>query len=91
MAKKSTPAAETHATGFCGFGRQYQKAANLLFEADKTLTFPIYFLYSHAIELPLKAYLRAANLPVVRAPASQVLVSRLYGVCRRLAQAKTFP
>jgi hypothetical protein len=39
-------------------GRQYQKAANLLYEADKTLTTPIYFLYLHAIELVLKAYLR---------------------------------
>lgn len=49
--KKDPPAMDAHAFSFLGMARQYQKAANLLYDSDKTLT--------HAIELALKAFLRA--------------------------------
>ena len=85
MAKKSTPATETHAAAFLGFGRQYQKAADLLYEADKTLTIPTYFMYSHAIELALKAYLRAANLPIVTdKKRKHHQIAALYSECKSL-------
>ena len=85
MAKKLAPSADTSAIGFFRFGRQYQKAANLLYEADKTLTFPIYFLYSHAIELALKAFLRAANLSVVTdKKRKHHQIAALYAECKSL-------
>src|ERR1039458_4696891 len=39
-------------------------AANLLYESDETLRNP-YFMYLHAIELALKAFLRAAGVRIV--------------------------
>ena len=85
MAKKAVPIAETHAIAFFGFGRQYQKAANLLYEADKTLTLPTYFLYSHAIESALKAYLRAANLPILADnERKHHKIRALYDECNKL-------
>jgi hypothetical protein len=85
MAKKSAPAADTHAISFLGFGRQYQNAANLLYEADETLAIPIYFLYSHAIELALKAYLRAANLPILAdKKRKHHQIGMLYDECKKL-------
>src|ERR1700686_5386048 len=66
MAKTTmAPPADEHAVSFLGFAGQYQKAANLVCDSDKTLGMPIYFMYAHAIELALKAYLRAANVPIV--------------------------
>ena len=66
MAKTGmVPVADEHAVSFLGFAGQYQKAANLLCDSDKTLRMPIYFMYAHAIELALKAYLRAADVPIV--------------------------
>jgi hypothetical protein len=66
MAKtKMVPPADEHAVSFLGFAEQYQKAANLLCDSDKMLGMPIYFMFAHAIELALKAYLRVANVPIV--------------------------
>jgi hypothetical protein len=59
--KKGPPTPDAHAISFLAFARQYQKAANLLYESDKTLKAPTYFMYMHAIELALKAFLRAAG------------------------------
>ena len=85
MAKKAAPATDEHAASFLAFGRQYQKAANLLYEADKTLKVPTYFMYLHAIELALKAYLRAANLPVVAGKKRKHhQVTELYEECKTL-------
>lgn len=83
--KKAAPAADEHAISFLGFGRQYQKAANLLCEADKTLKVPTYFMYLHAIELALKAFLRAANLPVVvGGKRKHHQITELYEECKKL-------
>ncbi len=54
MAKKiNVPTNDEHAASFFGFAGRYQKAANLLYASDRTLTDQINFLYSHAIELAL--------------------------------------
>ncbi len=85
MAKKKVlAAAEAHAISFLGFARQYQKAGDLLFNADKTLAAPIYFMYSHAIELALKAFLRASNLPVAGGKRKHHRITELYEECHGL-------
>jgi len=85
MAKKKTPlAADEHAISFLGFARQYQKAANLLYDSDKTLRSPIYFLYMHAIELALKAFLRAADVPIASGNRKHHRLIELYEECRGL-------
>jgi hypothetical protein len=86
MAKKKGPAAvDAHATSFLGVARQYQKAANLLYESDKTLSIPTYFMYMHAIELALKAFLRAADVPIVAdGKRKHHQITGLYEECRDL-------
>jgi hypothetical protein len=86
MAKpKAPPASDEHAISFFGFARHYQKAANLLYESDKTLTTPIYFLYLHAIELALKAFLRAHDTPIVEdGKRKHHQITELYEECRSL-------
>jgi hypothetical protein len=50
----------TSATGLWMFAESYRDAANHLVQGcDLRHDAPIYFLYTHAIELALKAYLRA--------------------------------
>jgi hypothetical protein len=79
MAQKSAPpTADEHAISFFGFAEQYQKAANLLYESDKTLRIPTYFLYIHAIELALKAFLRAADIPIA---AGKTRTTARWGGC----------
>jgi hypothetical protein len=66
--KKSASAVDEHAVSFLGMARSYKKAADLLFENDKTLFSPMYFLYAHASELALKAFLRAQGLSIAGEP-----------------------
>ena len=80
--KKSPPAADEHAISFFGFAEQYQKAANLLYDSDKTLRIPTYFLYMHAIELALKAFLRAHDVPIA---ADRTRKHHLITTCMRNA------
>lgn len=82
---KSTLAADAHARSFLGVARQYEKAANLLYESDKTLRMPTYFLYMHAIELALKAFLRALDLPIAGdGGRKHHQIAELYEECRGL-------
>jgi len=79
------PPADEHAVSFLGFAGQYQKAANLVCDSDKTLGVPIYFMYAHAIELALKAYLRAANVPIVAdKKRKHHKITELFKECQRL-------
>jgi hypothetical protein len=83
--KKRPPAADAHASSFLGVARQYQKAANLLYESDKTLRSPTYFMYFHTIELALKAFLRAADVSIVAdGKRKHHKVTELYEECRGL-------
>ena len=86
MAKKMNPlAADAHAISFFGFARQYQRAANLVYESDNTLKSPIYFMYMHAVELALKAFLRAASVPIVAdRKRKHHHITELYEECRGL-------
>ena len=87
MAKKiNVPTNDEHAVSFFGFAGRYQKAADLLYASDGTLTDQINFLYSHAIELALKAFLRAHNLPIVGVQGARKhhRLTELYEECRSL-------
>src|SRR5580700_4082548 len=86
MAKKTVqPATDEHATSFLGIARQYQKAANLVYDSNKNLISPIYFMYAHAIELGLKAFLRAANIPIVAdGKRKHHQITELYEECHGL-------
>jgi hypothetical protein len=86
MAQKKSPgAADEHAISFFGLARQYQKAANLVYESNTNLKTPVYFMYMHAIELALKAFLRAANLPIVTdRQRKHHQIAELYEECRGL-------
>jgi len=54
-------------------------------DSDKTLGVPIYFMYAHAIELALKAYLRAANVPIVAdKKRKHHKITELFKECQRL-------
>jgi hypothetical protein len=77
-------AADAHAISFLGFARQYQRSANLLYDADKTLSTPTYFMYMHAIELALKAFLRAFDLPIGHGGRKHHEITELYEECRAL-------
>lgn len=49
------------AEALLSYAEQYHHAATLLFSAQHEVQAPLYFLYAHAIELSLKAYLRTRN------------------------------
>jgi hypothetical protein len=66
MAKiQKSPSIEEHAVSFFGPARDFQRAADLLLRSDSNLRSPIDVLYFHAIELALKAFLRAYDIPIV--------------------------
>jgi hypothetical protein len=81
------------AIDFFNFAREYQNAANRLLDLDledSTNPYragaPIYFLYCHAVELALKAFLRSFNRPIPRGQAGHWL-KELYKECRDLGLA----
>lgn len=85
MAKQKITPVDEHAISFLGFAEEYQKAGNLLFGLDKTMRTPMYFMYMHAIELALKAFLRAADVPIVAdRKRKHHLITELYEECRDL-------
>src|SRR5262245_56693721 len=51
---------------FLNMARQYHIAANTLFSVARDNASPVYFLYTHTIELALKAYLRSLGCSVPR-------------------------
>ena len=56
-----------------------------MYESDKMLRNPIYFLYFHAIELALKAFLRVADIPIVSdGKRKHHQITELYEECREL-------
>ena len=78
MSKKKS---DEHAASFLGFAQQYQRAANELLDlhsADHLLRDPIYFLYAHAVEMLLKAFLRAHNIAIVGTPWAKEKGHHLY-------------
>jgi hypothetical protein len=59
MADATPKIIETNPKALLNFGRQYFKAAEAVFEKDPSLRQPLNYLYFHAVELLLKAFLRA--------------------------------
>lgn len=84
---------DPRAADFLNFAREYLSAANRLLDSggeDSTNPYragaPIYFLYFHAVELALKAFLRSFNRPIPKGPAGHNLRER-YKECRDLGLA----
>ncbi len=85
-----TPQQAVYPMAYLNMARDYADAANELFMvADARpkiqgrylpLSSPLYFLYSHAAELALKAFLGAKNIPVPKKHG----LARFYGDSRRL-------
>jgi hypothetical protein len=81
---------DAHAVSYLGFAKQYHQAANQLLDlhaTDGLLRDPIYFLYFHTVEMALKAFLRAHNVPIIgtqRAREKGHSLTKLYEECRRL-------
>lgn len=66
---------------------EYHEAANCLFNEHPTLRDPIHFLYFHAVELALKAFLRSHNIQILgtwRSRQSGHKLTKLYEECRGL-------
>jgi hypothetical protein len=84
--RKNLAVSDVHAVSFFAFACHYQEAANLLFLSDSSLDSAINFLYSHAVELALKAFLRSNNLPILgtRGERKHHQLTKLYEECRGL-------
>jgi HEPN domain-containing protein len=54
---KANKASKPSVAAFLTMAREYHCAANTLFPIAKDVASPIYFLYTHTVELALKAYL----------------------------------
>ena len=89
------PIQDVHAAAFFNGAREYQGAADELFAiADArpktkiygTMQFdsPLNLLYFHTIELALKAFLRANNLPILKTRRQSHNLYDLYLECRNL-------
>ncbi len=72
------------AKAFLGFGQQYYAAANTVLEHSPLLWYPLYFLYFHAAEMLLKAFLRANDLPILGTERKSHKLTELYEECRSL-------
>jgi|SRR5882724_1434700 len=75
--KKAIP--EAHAAAFLTFALEYHSAAEHLFDLRSTLSLPVNFLYFHAVELALKAFLRSFDVPIEK----NHKLTKLYEECRR--------
>jgi hypothetical protein len=82
-------AAETHPMSFLTRAREYQKAANILFDAvdqprDRNnlvpLSNPVYYLFTHTVELALKAFLRAHDEEVPTGRDGHALIALMASV-----------
>jgi hypothetical protein len=68
---------------------QYKNAADLLYNQfhsstnQKPIREPIYYLYHHAVELALKAFLYACNKPVPKTGPDAHRIDKLYEECRK--------
>jgi len=73
---------------YFGPARHFQQAADLLSAADRELRTPISFLCFHAIELALKAFLRAHNRSILgRTSRKHHRITSLYQECCELGLA----
>jgi hypothetical protein len=66
--------------------REYRDAANQPLDLDQGCAFsnPTNFLYFHAVELALKAFLRSFNCPIIGTRRKSHKLRQLYEECRSL-------
>jgi hypothetical protein len=64
---------ESPAEAFLSMARQYHLAATTLLPLYQQVKSPLYFLFTHALELALKAYLRSHGLPTPRGSQGHAL------------------
>ena len=77
---------DVSATAFLNKSRDWNSAANQLFDLRRDsgpIGNPVTFLYFHAIELALKAFLRSFNLPILGTPRQSHNLTELYEECRK--------
>lgn len=74
--KKRRKPPEPSAEAFLNMAREYHVAANTPFSIGRDTMSPLYFLYTHAIELAFKAYLRSFGCSVPRIHGLQSLCER---------------
>ncbi len=67
------------AEALLNFAQQYHLAATTLFPLHRKAEAPLYFLYTHTIELALKGYLRSHGVPI----RSKHALGLLLDECRR--------
>src|SRR3972149_6027830 len=67
------------AQAFLYMAQEYHFAATTLFSAASRAESPLYFLYTHTIELALKAFLRSRGLPAPRKHVLETLCRRSQG------------
>src|SRR6202165_1668257 len=76
---------DAHPMAFLNGARRYYEAANALVGLLKdapNISDPIYFLYLHAIELTLKAYLRSHDVPILGTKRKSHELLALYEECK---------
>jgi HEPN domain-containing protein len=69
---------EPPAEAFLNLARHYHVAANTLFSLVTDKTSPVYFLYTHTIELAFKAYLRSLGYSAPRTHALDRLLEKCH-------------
>ena len=72
----------TPAEAFLNTAQQYHLAATTLLSLHEQVASPLYFLYTHALELALKAYLRSHVLPTPLGQPGHALQA-LFEQCQR--------
>jgi HEPN domain-containing protein len=74
---------ECPAGAFLNMAKQYHLAATVLFPLGEQMESPLYFLYTHTLELAFKTYLRLHNHVVPRTHELQLLLEKCadYGFC----------
>lgn len=81
MMAKLERGGETPAEAFLNTAQQYHLAATALLPLHQQVDSPLYFLFTHAIELAFKAYLRSHGLPTPQGPEGHALQD-LFERCR---------
>ena len=91
--QNAKPNTDVHAMAFFNMARKYHDAAGQLFDVSqgrpkvhgqRSLSDPINFLYFHAAELALKAFLRSHGLPILGTERQSHELTELYQECRTL-------
>jgi hypothetical protein len=88
IATKGNRSQDARPIAFVNMARRYYEAASVLVRAAKDAppisTDPTYFLFLHAIELALKGYLRAHDVPILGTTWETHDLPKLYEKCQAM-------